>query len=430
MKPDSSRPAFFQKINHAMKFNFYKKNIAVGRLLNSLFLPLLLLLLASPNEAVSQGTCNSPTASAEDVGPKSNYNINSTGSCNAVNFAPGQNFTTSAVVSTDAMGQLGIAYVFWVHCQTFPSNKCPFCGNTTSGSLNYELYLKDGNGQCTGAPISPDIPDGGLNTGGFPGRNPEWISLLPNTDYVFVMNGTTGNDCIDMFRSCIYYYGTVAAVADSDNDGLTDPTEAALGTDPNDNDSDDDGLLDGAEVLTHGTDPLDPDTDDGGVNDGDEITLGTDPLDGGDDNVNEVPEISNNGSAATNSTTFAENATGTVMDMNATDPDGETENGGGLTWSLSGGADMAAFNISADGLLTFDSPPDYEVQNSFEVEITITDVAGETDVQTLTVTIDDEDEDGDGYTADNGETDDTDPCVPDTSAGPCCATQAPDVSQD
>jgi hypothetical protein len=66
---------------------------------------------------------------------------------------------------------------------------------------------------------------------------------------------------------------------DSDDDGLTDGQEIAIGTDPFDPDTDDDGLTDGDEVNVHGTDPLDPDTDDDGLNDGDEIALGTDPFD-------------------------------------------------------------------------------------------------------------------------------------------------------
>jgi hypothetical protein len=66
---------------------------------------------------------------------------------------------------------------------------------------------------------------------------------------------------------------------DSDDDGLSDGQEIALGTDPFDPDTDDDGLTDGDEVNVHGTDPLDPDTDDDGLNDGQEIALGTDPFD-------------------------------------------------------------------------------------------------------------------------------------------------------
>jgi hypothetical protein len=67
---------------------------------------------------------------------------------------------------------------------------------------------------------------------------------------------------------------------DSDDDGLLDGEEIALGTDPDDADTDDDGLTDGEEVLVYFTDPLDPDTDDDDLTDGEEVnTYGTDPLD-------------------------------------------------------------------------------------------------------------------------------------------------------
>ena len=64
---------------------------------------------------------------------------------------------------------------------------------------------------------------------------------------------------------------------DTDQDGLTDTEESALGTDPNNPDSDGDGLSDGEEV-TLGTHPSRPDTDEDGVSDGDEVAAGTDPL--------------------------------------------------------------------------------------------------------------------------------------------------------
>ena len=80
---------------------------------------------------------------------------------------------------------------------------------------------------------------------------------------------------------------------DSDDDGLSDGQEIAIGTDPFDPDSDDDGLTDGDEVNVHGTDPLDADTDDDGLNDGDEIALGTDPFDpdSDDDGLTDGDEV-------------------------------------------------------------------------------------------------------------------------------------------
>lgn len=58
---------------------------------------------------------------------------------------------------------------------------------------------------------------------------------------------------------------------DADGDGLTDPEEASLGTNPTVADSDGDELLDGEEVKTAQTNPLVPDTDDDGLQDGAEV---------------------------------------------------------------------------------------------------------------------------------------------------------------
>ncbi len=69
---------------------------------------------------------------------------------------------------------------------------------------------------------------------------------------------------------------------DSDGDGLTDPEEAALGTDPGNPDTDGDGINDYEETVRGLdrviTDPLDADTDDDGLSDGNETTVRrTDP---------------------------------------------------------------------------------------------------------------------------------------------------------
>jgi hypothetical protein len=72
-------------------------------------------------------------------------------------------------------------------------------------------------------------------------------------------------------------FGVIGS-GDSDTDGILDPDELALGTDPFDPDSDDDGLADGDE-LTAGTNPLDSDSDDDGALDGNEVLGGTNPLD-------------------------------------------------------------------------------------------------------------------------------------------------------
>ena len=66
---------------------------------------------------------------------------------------------------------------------------------------------------------------------------------------------------------------------DRDRDGLSDETEAAIGTDPAKADTDRDDLKDGAEVEMYGTDPTHVDTDFDGAPDGTEINLiDSDPL--------------------------------------------------------------------------------------------------------------------------------------------------------
>lgn len=64
---------------------------------------------------------------------------------------------------------------------------------------------------------------------------------------------------------------------DSDQDGLTDEEEAALGTSPNNPDTDNDGLFDREEVKVYKTDPLNPDTDGDSYKDGDEVKSGYNP---------------------------------------------------------------------------------------------------------------------------------------------------------
>src|SRR5437773_1553648 len=73
-------------------------------------------------------------------------------------------------------------------------------------------------------------------------------------------------------------------------------------------------------------------------------------------NVNEAPVITSNGGGATAAVSVAENTTA-VATVTATDPDaGQTK-----TFSISGGADAAKFNIVAgSGVLTFNTPPDFE----------------------------------------------------------------------
>ena len=105
-------------------------------------------------------------------------------------------------------------------------------------------------------------------------------------------------------------------------------------------------------------------------------------------NVNELPGITS--AAAVDA---RENQT-SVIDVQASDLDGETENGGGLTYSKTGGADQGLFSIDTDtGVLTFNAAPNFEIptdvggNNVYDVQVTVTDAGSLTDVQNIAVTV-------------------------------------------
>lgn len=81
----------------------------------------------------------------------------------------------------------------------------------------------------------------------------------------------------------VLHVAMFTAAGDEDGDGLTNATEAQVGSDPLTADTDGDGLTDGDEVLVLGTDPTLRDTDGGGRTDDEELDLGLDPLDPADD---------------------------------------------------------------------------------------------------------------------------------------------------
>ncbi len=100
-----------------------------------------------------------------------------------------------------------------------------------------------------------------------------------------------------------------------------------------------------------------------------------------------APSITSNGGGASASISVAENQTA-VTTVTASNPDG-----GALTFSLTGGADLGRFSISSTtGVLTFLSAPDFEnptdadANNAYVVTVTAT-APGGSDSQTITVTV-------------------------------------------
>ena len=188
---------------------------------------------------------------------------------------------------------------------------------------------------------------------------------------------------------------TIAA-SDADNDALTYTLSGA-----------DAALFDvsAAGVVTFKTAPTYDGTS-GGDNDR-TFTLTVSDGNGGSDsvdvtvnilNVNEAPVFNTTGAAggvniSSRSVAVGENTatTTTVIDASAMayDADGDR-----LTYSLTGGADMADFSIGASsGLLTFKVAPNHELpadadtDNVYTVIVTVTDPDGETDTVTINVTV-------------------------------------------
>jgi hypothetical protein len=105
------------------------------------------------------------------------------------------------------------------------------------------------------------------------------------------------------------------------------------------------------------------------------------------------PTITSNGGGATASITIPENTT-SVTDVQSTDS--VNSEGNGLVYSITGGADFSQFSInSSTGELSFIIPPNFDLpidsgsDNLYEVQVTVTDAGGGTDIQMLQVTVTD-----------------------------------------
>lgn len=103
--------------------------------------------------------------------------------------------------------------------------------------------------------------------------------------------------------------------------------------------------------------------------------------------------VNDNSPVFTSSSTFniAENAT-QVGTVTATDADLPTVS---LFYTITGGADAEAFTITPEGVLSFQSAPDFELpddvggNNVYEVQVTVDDGEGRETVQNITVTVTD-----------------------------------------
>jgi len=103
---------------------------------------------------------------------------------------------------------------------------------------------------------------------------------------------------------------------------------------------------------------------------------------------NAAPVITSDGGAPSAAVSPVEGQTA-VTDVDATDPDPDT-----LTYSISGGADMAAFTIvPSTGVLAFVSAPNYETptdmgaNNVYDVVVSVSDGNGGSDSQAIAVVV-------------------------------------------
>ncbi len=109
--------------------------------------------------------------------------------------------------------------------------------------------------------------------------------------------------------------------------------------------------------------------------------------------VNAAPVITSGGGGATANVNAAENQT-SVTTVTASDADVRANT---LTFSITGGADAALFSINAtNGVVTFDSAPDFETPTDFdgdgvyEVTVEVADGNGDSDSQAISVTVTDD----------------------------------------
>jgi len=103
---------------------------------------------------------------------------------------------------------------------------------------------------------------------------------------------------------------------------------------------------------------------------------------------NDAPDITSDGGAANALVNVSENQTA-VTTVAATDIDGDT-----LSYAITGGADQSLFSIDSNtGDITFVSAPDFEnptdanLDNTYEVQVQVSDGNGGFDVQTIAVAV-------------------------------------------
>ncbi len=116
---------------------------------------------------------------------------------------------------------------------------------------DWSIFIPDANSAFTTDPLNPDTDGGGLDDG------------EEDIDFNGHFDPNTEKDPLDPSDDR----------DDSDGDGLSDPKEYWIGTDPWDRDTDDDGISDYDEDQNSHLDPLNIDMDGDGIQDGTELGI-------------------------------------------------------------------------------------------------------------------------------------------------------------
>jgi len=131
------------------------------------------------------------------------------------------------------------------------------CSNPATNPSNNTCIPDGDKGTTTTSPLDPDTDDGGV---------PDGSEDINRNGVIDPGEGDPNNPADD------------STITDTDGDGLSDPFETEIGSDPNDADSDDDGVPDGQEpnptVDSDGDgliNVLDSDSDNDGLADGTEL---------------------------------------------------------------------------------------------------------------------------------------------------------------
>jgi hypothetical protein len=150
--------------------------------------------------------------------------------------------------------------------------------------LVYSQFIAKDNNPVATSTVKVETPNTNTPTNTTNPINNNFVSDIPGVNLEQIAtNSATSADLLSPtplageISNIVSSSTTTVSTIDSDNDGLTDVEEIAVGTNPNVIDTDIDGLSDYEELKIYHTNPLLDDTDGDGYLDGAEVKSGYDP---------------------------------------------------------------------------------------------------------------------------------------------------------